>query len=166
MVWRRVLAPSGVRLDKFHLIIQSAMGWTNSHLHDLKVGQVNYGPQLEDLDNDIADVDESTVALGEVSGAERRMLYEYDFGDSWDHDIVAEDWLSTKLALKFAICLDGQNACPPEDCGGPGGYEAMLAAIADPGDDEHDSFLEWPGGPFDPAVFSLAEVNASLQRIR
>jgi hypothetical protein len=66
--------------------------------------------------------------------------------------------------LKFAVCLDGQNACPPEDCGGPSGYEALLAALADPANDEHDSMLLWMGGPFDASGFSLADANAALQR--
>ncbi len=167
VVWRRLLVPGGVRLDKFHLVIQTSMGWTNSHLHSLTVGEVVYGPVYEeDLDDTIIDVDEMTATLGEVLGAEERLLYEYDFGDSWEHDVVVEDRLSTELVLKFAVCLDGKNACPPEDSGGPGGYRDMLAALADPADEEHDSYLQWLGGPFDPAAFSLAETNAALQRLR
>ena len=94
------------------------------------------------------------------------MLYEYDFGDSWEHDVVVEERATARLALKFAVCLDGQNACPPEDSGGGGGYEYMLASLADPADEEHDRYLEWLGGPFDPTAFSLAEVNGALQRLR
>lgn len=94
------------------------------------------------------------------------MLYEYDFGDSWEHDVVVEDRASGKVALKFAVCLDGHNACPPEDCGGRSVYEALLAALDDPANDEHDSMLEWMGGPFDASGFSLADANAALQRVR
>jgi Plasmid pRiA4b ORF-3-like protein len=166
-VWRRLLVPGGVRLDKFHLVIQTAMGWTNSHLHSFTVGRRIYGPVYEeDLEDTIIDVDETTMTLGEVVRTETQILYEYDFGDSWEHDVVVEDRLSTESVLKFAVCLDGKNACPPEDSGGPGGYRTMLASLADPADDEHDSYLQWLGGPFDPTVFSLAEVNAALQRLR
>jgi hypothetical protein len=162
-VWRRLLVPGRLRLDKFHLVLQAAMGWTNSHLHNFVIGQLSYGPELEET---IADVDETTVSLGEALGAERRALYEYDFGDSWDHDVVVEDRIHTKLSLKLAVCLDGQNACPPEDCGGPDGYRAMVSSLADPADAEHDSFLEWLGGTFDPTAFSLVDANAALQRLR
>ena len=71
-----------------------------------------------------------------------------------------------RLGLKFAVCLEGQNACPPEDCGGPSGYRAMLQALDDPNDEEHESYLRWVGGPFDPTYFEVAEANAALQRVR
>lgn len=166
-VWRRVLAPGVMRLDKFYLVRQAAMGWTNSHLHNFTVGNLTYGPEFEDdPDGLLVTVDEKTVTLGQVLRAGKRMLYEYDFGDSWEHDVVVEDRASGKVVLKFAVCLDGQNACPPEDCGGPSGYEALLAALDEPANDEHDSMLEWMGGPFDASGFSLADANAALQRVR
>jgi hypothetical protein len=68
--------------------------------------------------------------------------------------------------LKFAVCLDGQNACPPEDVGGAPGYAYFLEAIADPSHEEHDSYLEWVGGFFDPAEFDLASANALCQKVR
>ena len=71
-----------------------------------------------------------------------------------------------RLGLKFAVCLDGQNACPPEDRGGVSGYRAMLQALNDPAAEEHESYLAWLGGPFDPAHFDLAEANAALQGVR
>lgn len=162
-----MLVPGQVHLGKLDLMIQAAMGWTNSHLHCFRVGEVTYGPKFEDdFDDDVIEVDERTLTVDEALGQERRLVYEYDFGDSWEHDVVVEDRLVTKLALKFAVCLDGQNACPPEDCGGPSGYRSMLASLADPGDDEHQSYLDWLGGAFDPAEFSLAGANAALQRLR
>lgn len=99
-----------------------------------------------------------------LEGVER-FSYEYDFGDSWDHEIVIEErsWLS--VGLKVGVCIDGQNACPPEDVGGPGGYAAYLQALADPRHPEHDDLLEWRGA-FDPAHFDLASANARLQNFR
>ena len=166
-VWRRLLVPGSIRMDKFHMVLQAAMGWTNSHLHNFSVGQLTYGSHLvDDWEDGLAEIDEATVSLGDVLGTDSQMLYEYDFGDSWEHDVVVEERATARLALKFAVCLDGQNACPPEDSGGGGGYEYMLASLADPADEEHDRYLEWLGGPFDPTAFSLAEVNGALQRLR
>ena len=167
MVWRRLLVPGAVHLGKLDLVLQAAMGWTNSHLHCFRIGKLSYGAKyVDDFDDEVIDMDEKTLTVSEAFEAERRLVYEYDFGDSWEHDVVVEDRLPARLGLKFAVCLDGQNACPPEDCGGPGGYRAMLESLADPSDDEHDSYLTWVGGHFDAAAFSLAEANAALQRLR
>jgi hypothetical protein len=167
VVWRRLLVPGAMRLDKFDLALQAAMGWTNSHLHCFRIGKLTYGPKyIDDFDDDVIDMDEKALTVAEAFQGERRLVYEYDFGDSWEHDVVVEDRLASRLALKSAVCLDGQNACPPEDCGGPHGYRAMLESLADPSDDEHDSYLTWLDGPFDATAFSLAEANAALQRLR
>ena len=106
------------------------------------------------------------MSVLEALGAESRFVYEYDYGDGWDHDVRVEDLSRPRLGLKFAVRLDGQNACPPEDCGGPSGYRGMVDALRDPRHEEHDSYLAWFGGEFDPAFFELAEANAALQRVR
>lgn len=167
VVWRRLLVPGAVNLGKLDLMLQAAMGWTNSHLHCFRIGKLSYGPKyVDDFDDDIIDRDEKTLTVSEAFEGERRLVYEYDFGDSWEHDVVVEDRSGTRLGLKFAVCLEGQNACPPEDCGGPSGYRAMLQALDDPNDEEHESYLRWVGGPFDPTYFEVAEANAALQRVR
>lgn len=164
VVWRRLLVPGSARLDKLHLMLQAAMGWTNSHLHCFRVGDLTYGTQFDD--NPLDELDEGEVSVTQLLRDERRFLYEYDFGDSWEHDVVVEDRSNLRLGLKFAVCLDGQNACPPEDCGGVPGYRAMLQSLDDPADEEHESYLTWLGGAFDPTHFDLAEANAALQRVR
>ena len=120
VVWRRLLVPGSVRLDKLHLMLQAAMGWTNSHLHCFRFGDRTYGTQFDD--NPLDELDETEVSVLRVLNDQRRFVYEYDFGDSWEHDVVVEDRSNLRLGLKFAVCLDGQNACPPEDCGGVPGY--------------------------------------------
>jgi len=164
VVWRRLLVPGSVRLDKLHLMLQAAMGWTNSHLHCFRFGDLTYGTQFDD--NPLDELDETEVSVLRVLNDQRRFVYEYDFGDSWEHDVVVEDRSNLRLGLKFAVCLDGQNACPPEDCGGVPGYRAMLQSLDDPADEERESYLAWLGSPFDPAHFNLAEANAALQRVR
>ena len=164
IVWRRLLVPAGARLGKLHSVLQAAMGWSNCHLHCFKIGHLTYGTMSDGSPPD--ELDEDAVLVLTAIGHQRRFVYEYDFGDSWEHDIVVEDRLTTPLGLKFAVCLDGQNSCPPEDCGGPPGYEEILEALADPEHEAHDKFSSWLGGALDPARFDLATTNAALQRVR
>ncbi len=164
-VWRRLLVPGGVRLAKLHEIFQAAMGWTNSHLHSFTIGEDLYGMHIEDYPDDELDETEFTVFVA-LRGGVRRFRYEYDFGDSWEHEVTVEATTWSPLALKHAVCLDGQNACPPEDVGGVGGYAQFLEALADPLHEEHDSYLVWVGYKFDPEAFELAAANAALQRQR
>jgi hypothetical protein len=163
-VWRRVLVPGSVRMAKLSVMILTAMGWTNSHLHAFRVGDKNYGMCFDDYPED--EIDERGVTVLQALRDERRFVYDYDFGDGWEHDVIVEELTWPTSGLKFAICIDGQNACPPEDVGGPGGYSEFLDALSDPEHVEHERTLEWAGGFFNPAEFSLAATNAALQRLR
>lgn len=151
-------------MAKLSEMLLAAMGWTNSHLHAFRVGDARYGMNFDEYPE--GEIDEKQVTVLQALRDERRFVYEYDFGDGWGHDVVIEDLSWTYYGLKFAVCIDGQNACPPEDVGGPWGYTEFLEAIADPAHEEHESYLEWVGGPFDPAGFDLASANAALQKIR
>jgi hypothetical protein len=163
-IWRRLLVPGEIKLAKLHPIFQAAMGWEDYHLHYFEIEDERYG--VPDEDWEIEDTDEEGVTFVDVIKTPMRFFYEYDFGDSWRHEVVVESIDPMPLMLKFAICLDGQRACPPEDCGGTGGYEEFLEAIANPEHEEHDDFLGWLGFAFDPERFSVAETNAALQRVR
>ncbi len=164
VVWRRLIVPGSVRMAKLSEMLLAAMGWTNSHLHAFRVGDVHYGMNFDEYPE--GEIDEKQVSVLQALRDERRFVYDYDFGDGWEHDVVIEDLSWTYFGLKFAVCIDGQNACPPEDVGGTWGYTEFLEAIADPNHEEHESYLEWVGGPFDPAGFDLASVNAALQKVR
>jgi len=164
-VWRRLLVPGSFGLEKLHDIFQVAMGWSNSHLHSFSIGGESYGMLLEDDEDELYE-DESNLTVLAALGGHDHFAYEYDFGDSWGHHVIVEETTSSRLGLKHAVCLGGENACPPEDCGGAGGYAELLAALADPSHEEHEDLLEWIGGPFHPATFDLVTVNAELQRIR
>lgn len=164
-VWRRVLVPGGVRLRKLHDFLQAAMGWTNSHLHSFTIGDQLFGMHFDDYPEEELDESEHTV-LGALHGGVRRFGYEYDFGDSWEHEVTVEATTFSPLGLKHAVCIDGQNACPPEDVGGPYGYQHFLEALSDPLHEEHDSYLVWVGYKFDADAFDLATANAALQRVR
>ncbi len=140
------------------------MGWTNSHLHSFTINDERYGMKSDDyLEGEIDETDVTVIAALKDTDT---FSYEYDFGDSWEHTVTVEAKMSSALGLKFAVCLDGENACPPEDCGGAYGFEHMLEALNDPSHEEHSDFVKWLGGSFDPTEFSIASTNAALQRLR
>ncbi len=100
-----------------------------------------------------------------VSGVKDKLIYEYDFGDSWEHELLVEKILPLEAGKGYPVCLTGKRACPPEDCGGIWGYAGFLEAIQDPNHPEHEAMREWVGGEFAPDAFDLDEVNRELQRL-
>jgi hypothetical protein len=101
-----------------------------------------------------------------VRGDECKFLYEYDFGDRWEHELLVEKMLPIDVGQRYPLCLTGKRACPPEDCGGIWGYAGFLEAVHDPKHPEHEEMLEWVGGEFDPDAFDLNEVNTELQSFK
>jgi hypothetical protein len=111
-------------------------------------------------------LDERRFRLADVARHEKAsLIYEYDFGDSWAHEVVVEKILPADPKKKYAVCLDGKNACPPEDCGGIWGYCELLKAVKNPKHKEHRATLHWLGGPLDPGHFDLQKINAELRRM-
>ena len=163
LVWRRLLVPGVVRLDKFHRILQAAMGWQDYHLHSFDVGGALFGTHIDDYPEE--ELDEKTMTLDQAAKA-RSLSYEYDFGDGWAHEVSIEKTWDASSALKFAVCLDGGGACPPEDCGGPGVYADLLEVLSDPTHAEYEHMIDWAGGHIDPEEFDVALVNARLQAVR
>jgi len=164
-IWRRILVPSAIRLGKFHDVLQIVMGWTDSHLHQFTVGDVYYGTPDPEFGLEVRS--ERTVPLNRLLQAPKdKLIYEYDFGDSWDHEVLLEKVLAPDPALHYPICLTGKRACPPEDCGGIWGYADFLDAIASPDHPEHATMLEWSGGEFDAEAFDITAVNQMLAAVR
>ena len=161
-IWRRILVPSEITLPRLHEVLQAAMGWHNYHLHMFSAGGRSYGEPGPDFDlEDVAN--ERRVPLSLIAprlGA--RVLYEYDFGDSWEHELLVEKILPPDAGMRYPICVTGRRACPPEDVGGIWGYTEFLATLADPEHPEHAEMLEWIGGSFDADAFDLGEVNQRL----
>jgi hypothetical protein len=147
-----------------HDIIQVVMGWTNSHLHQFIIGEAYFGPPDPYYD-DLPMSDETELKLSRITRNEgSAFLYEYDFGDSWTHELLIEKIVSPEEST-YPVCLAGERACPPEDVGGVWGYGGFLEAIRDPDHPEHEDYLHWIGGEFDPEAFDLAGVNAALRRL-
>ena len=164
VIWRRLLVPGSVRMAKLADMLIAGMGWTNSHLHAFRVGEKRYGMNFDEYPE--GEIDEKSVTVLQSLRDERRFTFDYDFGDSWEHDVVIEELTWSFFGLKYAVCIDGANACPPEDVGGVYGYANFLEAINDPEHEEFDDYTAWIDGPFDPAEFNLGEVNAVLQKVR
>ena len=163
-IWRRIEVPGDIKLGKLHDVIQIAMGWTDSHMHGFRAGHVNYGAPNPDFPDDTQN--ECNVRLDQIADEEDTIIYDYDFGDSWEHDLKIEKTLPPEPGTHYPRCLKSSRACPPEDCGGPPGYERLLEALRDPKHDEHEEMREWIGGDFDPEAFDLDEVNQVLKRMR
>jgi hypothetical protein len=112
-------------------------------------------------------IPERAIPLHEVAYlALKRFEYRYDLGDGWQHEVRIEQELDPELGVHYPRCLAGARACPPEDCGGLGGYARFLEAIRDPDHEEHEELLRWVGGQFDPEAFDLDAVNRRLRRFR
>jgi hypothetical protein len=166
-IWRRILVRDGT-LDKLHEHVQTAMGWTNSHLHRFQVGNTEYGdPDLLDATaREYAFEDSTGTKMSSIlpkTGKRLRILYEYDFGDGWMHEVVFEGTARAEPGGRYPVCVAGARACPPEDVGGVPGYEEYLAALADPDHERHEEFLGWRGR-FDPEAFDATTATKRMRR--
>jgi Plasmid pRiA4b ORF-3-like protein len=163
-IWRRMQVISDTTLAQLHPLLQCVMGWEDAHLYQFVVSGTRYGDPrlLGELDAE----DARTVPLATLGLREKvKFFYEYDFGDSWEHELLVEKILPRDEGKRYPVCLTGKGACPPEDCGGIWGYASFLEAIRDPEHPEHDEMLEWVGGEFDPDILDLDDVNRELQRL-
>lgn len=164
LIWRRIQTRD-MSLAQLHEVIQVSMGWENCHGYAFGIGQYKYGI-MDELEPDLFR-DASDVLLSEVlpqNGRRSNFTYEYDFGDGWLHQIVFEGCRKADESGAYPVCLEGEGACPPEDVGGPGGFEEFLEAIKDPGHEQHTDFREWAGN-YDPASFDLKLVNKLLKKL-
>jgi hypothetical protein len=165
-IWRRIQIQD-CSLDKLHEHIQTAMGWTNSHLHHFEIGKKRYGDPdlLADTGEELED--STTTRISEIlpaSGKAFRFVYTYDFGDDWQHEVLFEGVVEAVKGTKLPICLEGERACPPEDCGGPPGYEHLLAVLDDPKHEDYKDMKRWIGGRFDPESFDATAATKAMKK--
>ena len=169
-VWRRVQVPRDLTLRRLHDVIQAAMGWFDCHLHQFEIGDRTYGQaELEEGDDAFGFRlynDKNTRLNKLVEWNVDRFVYTYDFGDGWEHEIRIEKDARAEPGVEYPIFIDGKRRCPPEDCGGPPGFEEFLHAVNDENHPEHEDLLAWYGEPFDPDNLELDTVEAMLSRIR
>lgn len=163
-IWRRIVVPGDITLDKLHRILQIVMGWEDYHLHQFTIAGKRYGDAGQDEFGELGLLDERRHTLRQLLPRKGlRFKYEYDFGDSWQHTLVVEKIMISEEAGPYPACLAGKRACPPEDIGGVWGYEQYLAVLQHPEHPQHDEWLQWRG-EFDPEAFDLEKVNAELRR--
>jgi len=166
-IWRRVLVPDNILLGDLHYIIYPAMGWGGFHMHCFRFGggfnPVEYAGTMtvEDCGSHIRH--EDSVSLAQmIKRRGQTFSYEYDFGDGWQHEIKVEKVLTFDPTMRLPVCLAGERACPPEDCGGVPGYYHVLEVLKEASTSEQKQFREWVG-LYDPEHFDLEAVNRRLQ---
>ena len=166
-IWRRILVPETYTFWDLHVAIQDAMGWEDYHLHEFTLLSPKTGRKVKIGIPSDEDVDYGWEVLAEwnqkiahyFSSENSKADYVYDFGDGWEHSIKLEKILPRETGVAYPRCIDGRGACPPEDCGGIGGYAEFLEAIGDPANELHEDMLDWVGGSFDPDDFDPNDVE-------
>jgi len=166
-IWRRIQVRSDTRLDQMHEIIQVVMGWEDYHLHQFIIFDQYFGVPHDDYLGFIDMHDEKRYQLSDFGAKEGfKCIYEYDFGDGWEHILLLEKILPADQGTRYPLCLKGKRACPPEDVGGVWGYVYFLEAINDPEHEEHEMYIEWIGGKFDPEKFDIDYINRRLRSLK
>ena len=157
-VWRKVLVHEIIELYELHMLIQLVMGWDNTHLFSFKIDGKFYSDEESafELKNTF---DCEGLELRDVLGDCKSFAYIYDFGDGWEHKIEITQVLEDDLRVRYPICIGGENACPPEDCGGPHRFEMLKATLAGKDNEEKDELLSWVGGYYNPFSFDANFVN-------
>ena len=160
-IWRKIQVNADITLDNLHDIIQTSMGWTNSHLYSFIIAEIEYSSKDYDYDN-YKYGNSRSYQLKEFQN--EHIEYLYDFGDYWEHSIQVLKKIEGEKLLN-PICLDGKGKCPPEDVGGIPGFGEFLKIMKDKSNPERESYIEWYGSEFKPDEFSLEEINKNLAKV-
>lgn len=168
VVTRTLQVPADLRLDHLHLTIQAAMGWQNAHLYQFCIGEpYQWGaerwvsPDLVDGPEDLP-ADKTTLDQAASKAGKAGLTYLYDFGDDWEHRLEISETRKTEPGQLYPRLTDIAGTCPPEDIGGPPGYEMFVAAMADPKHPEHADLKDWYGGAFDPNTPATDELRLEV----
>lgn len=163
-IWRRLLVPGDITLNRLHEALLAAFGWHGGHLY---VFETPYG-QFGRADRELGHRSDTPVILEQVAPSPKdKIRYTYDFGDDWEHEILIEKATPADPTREYPLCTGGRRAAPPDDCGGIWGYQALVEILADPTHPEHDERLEWlsltDASEFTPETFDVDEVNQRLR---
>jgi hypothetical protein len=167
-VLRRIEVPFNIRLDRLHLAIQAAMGWTNTHLYEIRARDVGWGIPDRDWGDGPLDARKARLAAVLEDVGAKTLRYLYDFGDRWEHTIKVERLIDPEPGALYPRLIEASGRCPPEDIGGSCGYAECLEAIGNPKHERHAEFKEWLAEDFDPnfvdASWLAEKVNALAKR--
>jgi Plasmid pRiA4b ORF-3-like protein len=166
-IWRLIRIPGDILLGDLHSVLQELMPWEDRQEHRFAIRNEQFGACNRNAD-DTNLRDESRITLEKAARlGNGRFRYEYDFGDSWQHEIVIEKESPWEKGSWVPVCLEGARACPPEDCGGPSGYADLLEGLNNPDHEQHLEIKQWlkkrGKGPFDPERLDLVLTNKVLK---
>lgn len=163
---RHIEVPLKIRLDRLHEVIQAAMGWTDTHLYEFRVGDAGWGaPDPDGFYDGPMDAKKMTLEMMIDQTGTRTIQYVYDFGDDWDHSIRIERVNDAAPGMTYPRLLKASGACPPEDVGGAWGYEEFLEALADPDHEQHTDMVHWSGGNFDAEDAGIDSIIERFDRL-
>ncbi len=161
-IWRSFLVDSDITLPKLHKVIQTIMGWSNSHLHQFVKDDIIFS--LPDEEGFMESINYINIRLCEVlKTVGDSIIYEYDFGDDWEHELKLIK-KRDDIDSKHPLCINGERNCPPEDCGGVPGYEDLLKALKNPNKKNYKEIIEWIGDSYDPEIFDIQNINKLLKK--
>lgn len=160
-IYRVVQVPADFNFYQLHYVIQIAMGWDVAHMHEFRIKHHRISELFDEVDDQWADgvIDSKTVMVGLTVSKGDKFIYEYDFGDSWVHEIKVEKVFEAEESVFYPTCIDGAMACPPEDCGSIPGYYRIIEIMNGKKDDEYEEMVEWLGEPFEADKFDIKMVN-------
>lgn len=167
-IWRRFLVDPRKNLYNLHQYLQVIMGWEDAHLHQFRKDKTYYG-LIDEFGGEFGDdmLDETAYTISHIfDSVKSKLIYDYDMGDSWEHLVVLEKMLPKEKGQKYPMCIAGELACPPEDCGGIPGYYELLDVIKNPEHRDYNEMFEWLGDEFDPEAFDVEVINKRLRQRR
>ena len=172
-IWRRIRIPGNITFQQLHQIIQAAFGWLDYHLYKFRFDKTiitipddDYAPG-ELFGEDTVELDSKSITINNYFDTFNSCEYEYDFGDSWLHEIIVEKRLKDNKKIDTPECIGGARTRPPEDVGGTNGYEDFIKIIKNKKNPEREDMLSWAekdtrGYIYDPDYFNINEVNRQL----
>lgn len=164
VVWRSIQVPGNYTFWDLHCAIQDAMGWYDAHLHEFIIKNKHIAIPDAEFTDDFPETklnERNEKIMDNITEKNQSFGYIYDFGDGWEHKITFEKILPREKGVVYPRCLKGKRACPPEDCGGPWGYENLLEIIKNPEHKEYEGMMEWLGvedDEYDPEYFDPSDV--------
>lgn len=164
-VYRILLVPGSFNLSQLHILIQMSFGWNNTHLHEFKIGTNTYINMLAEKEHVLSKLlmlDEKSCILSSAFNLGENYVYAYDTGDLWVHEIKVIGVEEHEDYIEYPCCIEGQNACPPDNCGGPDGYEKLKAGLAGADLQERERLLRFVGGQFDPFSCDPNRLNRDM----
>ncbi|HEV7159347.1 MAG TPA: plasmid pRiA4b ORF-3 family protein [Caulobacteraceae bacterium] len=165
LIWRQVEVPTSITLRALHDVIQAAMGWFDQHLWELRLGKQTYGSPMDGDWGDAPRIDAGKIRLSQILKPRKTVIdYTYDFGDSWEHRLTFTDIRHGQPDTAYPRYCAGDQAAPPEDCGGLPGFYAVLEALTDPNHPGHPDVAEWYAN-YEPGVLDDLPLKVAIGRI-